>query len=95
MPNEEDTKINKTSISNSESYEEIGEFWGNHSLDTYWSETEEVTFEIDLKPNNRLAYYGIEENLSDKLLLLAKSKGISAKALLNSWIEEKLEQESA
>ena len=95
MPNEEDTKINKTSISNSESYEEIGEFWDNNSLDTYWSETEEVAFEINLELNNRLAYYGIEENLSDKLLLLAKSKGISAKALLSSWIEEKLEQESA
>lgn len=93
MQNEEDIKTNKSSIS--DSYEEIGEFWDSHSLDTYWSETEEVTFQINLEPNNRLTYYGVEEDLSNKLLLIAKNKGISAKALLNSWIEEKLEQESA
>lgn len=90
MQNEEDIKTNKSSIS--DSYEEIGEFWDSHSLDTYWSETEEVTFQINLEPNNRLTYYGVEEDLSNKLLLIAKNKGISAKALLNSWIEEKLEQ---
>ena len=92
MPNEEDIKTNKSSISDSDSYEEIGEFWDSHSLDTYWSETEEVTFQINLEPNNRLAYYGVEEKLSDKLISIAKEKGISAKALLNLWIEEKLEQ---
>ena len=90
MQNEEDIKTNKSSIS--DSYEEIGEFWDSHSLDTYWSETEEVTFQINLEPNNRLAYYGVEEKLSDKLISIAKEKGISAKALLNLWIEEKLEQ---
>ena len=95
MPKEEDIKTNKISISNCDSYEEIGEFWDNHSLDTYWSQTEEATFQINLQSNERLTYYGIEENLSDKLLTIAKSKGVSAKALLNSWIEEKLEQESA
>ena len=95
MPNEEDIKINKSSISNCDSYEAIGEFWDSHSLDSYWSETEEAVFQIELESNNRLAYYGIEEDLSDKLLSIAKGKGISAKALLNSWIAERLEQESA
>ena len=94
MQNEEDIKINRSSISNCNSYEEIGEFWDDHSLDAYWSETQEATFKINLEPNNRLTYYGIEEDLSDKLLSIAKSKGVSAKALLNSWIEEKLEHES-
>lgn len=95
MPKEEDFKINKSSISKSSSYEEIGEFWDEHSLDEFWSETEKATFQIKIEPNEKLTYYGIDENLSDKILSIAKSKGISAKTLLNSWIEEKLEQESA
>ena len=95
MPKEEDTKINKSSISNSSSYEEMGEFWDEHSLDEYWLETEKVDFEINLRPNKRLTYYGIDENLSNKILSVAKRKGISAKTLLSSWIEEKLKQESA
>lgn len=95
MPKEKDTKIDKTSISNASSYEEIGEFWDKNSLDTFWLDTEEATFQVNFKPNDRLTYYGINENLSEQISSIAKEKGISAKELLNSWIEEKLAQESA
>ena len=95
MPKEKDTKTDKSSISNASSYEEIGEFWDEHSLDEYWSETEEVDFQINLRSNDRLTYYGIDENLSNKILSVAKRRGVSAETLLSSWIEEKLKQESA
>ena len=95
MPKEKDTKIDKSSISNAITYEEIGEFWDENSLDAFWSDTEDVTFQVNLNLNNRLTYYGINENLSEQLSSIAKQKGISAKELLNSWIQEKLAQESA
>ena len=95
MPKEKDTKTDKSSISNASSYEEIGEFWDENSLDTFWSDTEEVTFQVNLTPDERLTYYGINENLSEQLSSIAQEKGVSGKELLNDWIKEKLEQESA
>lgn len=95
MQKEKDTKKDKSSISDASSYEEIGEFWDENSLDTFWSDTEEVVFQVKLRPDDRLTYYGINENLSEKLSSIAKKRGISAKELLNSWVQEKLEQESA
>ena len=37
---------NKSSISQAQSYEEMGEFWDNHDLGDYWEETYPVKFEI-------------------------------------------------
>ena len=41
-------KKNKTSISNTTSYEEIGEFWDNHSLSDFEDQTKEVSFDVEL-----------------------------------------------
>lgn len=95
MPKERDTEIDRTSISKASSYEEIGEFWDENSLDTFWSETEEATFQININSDDRLTYYGVDEKLSNQLSSIAEAKGISAKDLLNNWIQERLEQESA
>ncbi len=43
---------NKSSISEAESYGQIGEFWDAHDLSEVWDETEEVNFEIDLQSEN-------------------------------------------
>ena len=34
--------------------EEIGEFWDNHSLADYWDETNEVDFQVNLKPKSTI-----------------------------------------
>ena len=34
--------------------EEIGEFWDTHSLADYWDETNEVDFQVNLKPKHNL-----------------------------------------
>lgn len=38
---------NKSSISQAQSYEAIGEFWDTHDLGDYWPETYPVEFEIE------------------------------------------------
>ncbi len=35
--------------------EEIGEFWDTHSLADYWDNTQEVEFQINLKPGQNLS----------------------------------------
>ena len=75
--------------------EGIGASEDENSLDGFWSQTEEADFQVELNSGDRLTYYGISENLSEQLLSIAKQKDISAKELLSSWIQEKLEQETA
>ena len=33
--------------------EDIGEFWDTHSLTDYWDETQEVEFQVNLKPQQK------------------------------------------
>lgn len=84
---------NKSSISKAESYQQIAEYWDTRDLSEVWDETEEADFEVDLKSN--VFYYAVETSLSSKLHLLAREKGISAETLVNLWLQEKVNQETA
>ncbi|MGK7927004.1 MAG: CopG family antitoxin [Spirulina sp.] len=94
MQSDENTKINKSSISQATSYEEIGEFWDEHGLDEYWEHTYPVEFEFELRPNTgNKVYYGLDMKLSQQLLSLAKKRDMSHEELLNLWVREKLQEE--
>jgi hypothetical protein len=73
MPNEEDTNQGKSSISKVSSYEEIGEFWDEHSLDEYWDQTYPVEFTINLGAKSKVIYYGIDKSLAEKIHSVAES----------------------
>lgn len=93
MPNQEDTNQGKSSISKASSYEEIAEFWDEHSLDEYWDRTYPVEFTINLGAKSKVIYYGIDKSLSEKIHSVAESRGMSAENLLSLWVEEKLPDE--
>ena len=80
----------KSSLSQAESYEEIGAFWDDHDLADYWDRTEPVTFEVDIQ--SETTYYALPGRLSERLREAAKCRGISPRKLLNTWIEEKLRE---
>jgi hypothetical protein len=82
----------KSSISQAESYQAIGEFWDSHDLGDFWDHTEPAAFEVDI--NAETTYYPLEKNLSRKLRSLAEQRGISAETLLNLWVQEKMVQET-
>lgn len=93
MLNEEDTNASRSAISEAESYQQIGEFWDNHDLADYWEQTQPVQFTVNLYSNT--IYYRLDTSLSDEIRSLAQRRGISAEMLLNSWVQEKLQQERA
>lgn len=95
MPNEENTKMARSSISNATSYEEIGEFWDEHDTADYWEQTYPVEFTINLGSKSQVTYYGIAKSLSEKISAVAERKGISAENLLNLWVQEKSQEEIA
>jgi CopG antitoxin of type II toxin-antitoxin system len=84
---------NKSSLSEAQSYKEIGEFWDNHDLTDYWDHTKPVEFEVEIE--SEATYFPVETSLSAKLVSLAKQRGVSPETLLNLWIQEKVKEEAA
>jgi hypothetical protein len=82
---------NKSSISQAQSYQEIGEFWDTHDVTDYWEHTKPVEFEIDIQSEAR--YCALERDLVSKLKKIAWQKGVSIETLVNLWVKERLTQE--
>ncbi len=82
---------NKSSISQAQSYQEIGEFWDTHDVTDYWEETEPVEFEVDIQSEVR--YCALERTLVSQVSEIAWQKGVSIETLVNLWIQEKVKEE--
>ena len=80
----------KSSISEAQSYMDIGEFWDTHDLADYWDRTEPAEFEVDVL--SEITYYALDRKLSEDVRALARKRGVSADTLLNLWVQEKLQQ---
>jgi hypothetical protein len=84
---------NKSSISDAQSYVEMGEYWDSHSLVDVWDQTEPVQFEVAIRSG--ATYYAVDSELSRHLRDLAHRRGVSAQTLLNLWVQEKVIQSDA
>ena len=80
----------KSSISEAQSYRDIGEFWDTHDLADYWDRTEPAEFDVDVL--SEITYYALDRKLSEDVRSLARKRGVSADTLLNLWVQEKLQQ---
>jgi len=83
----------KTSISQEQSYQGIGEFWDSHDLAEFWEQTEPAEFEADIR--FAATYYPLEKSLAAQLRSIAEQHGVSAETLLNLWVREKVTQEES
>ena len=79
----------KTSISKARSYKEIGAFWDEHDA-TEFGEQIETEFDVDI--HNQARYYPVDNNFTNRIRQLAEKHGISEVTLINSWIQEKINQ---
>lgn len=82
---------NKSSISQVQSYQEIGEFWDTHDVTEYWKDTEPVEFEVNIQSEVR--YCALERTLVSQVNEIARQKGVSVETLVNLWIQEKIKEE--
>lgn len=83
----------KSSISQAETYQEIGEYWDSHDLSEISDEDQPSDFVVSRYKNTK--YYPIEKIISEKLHIVAQQRGISAETLVNLWLQEKITQEAA
>jgi len=81
-------KKNKTSISKTTNYRQIGEFWDSHSLADYWDKTKPAEFKVQIE--SEVTFYPVANDLASQIRKMAKQKKIRPESLLNLWIEEKL-----
>ena len=79
----------KTSISNANTYQDIGEFWDGHDAAEFGEQTE-VEFDVGIQSQRR--YYSLDNHLSKQLRRIARVRGISEETLLNMWVQEKINQ---
>lgn len=70
------------------SYEAIADYWDTHELSDENSEPAEL--EVDLQ--RPTTYFPIEKKLADQLKTAAAAQGISSRALLRKWVEQKIEE---
>lgn len=82
---------NRSSISQAQSYQEIGEFWDTHDVTDYWEYTAPVEFEIDIQSEAR--YCALERDLVNQVSKIAWQKGVSVETLVNLWVREKVAEE--
>ena len=82
---------NKRSISQGQSYREIGEFWDSHDVTDYWAQTEPVEFEVDIQSD--VSYFALEQSLAVGLVKIARQRGVSLETLVNLWLQQKLDAE--
>ncbi len=74
-----------------ESYEQIADFWDNHSLADYWDQTEPAEFEI--VPGARRRYLvAIDPDILSRVRRLARQRGLNTESLVNLFLEQHLHQ---
>jgi len=82
---------NKSGISRSSTYREMGEFWDSHDATDFLDEGGEV--QMDVQIESEATYYALEKRLSERLQKAAKKHGVSSDTLMNMWLQERLESE--
>ena len=80
-------KAQLTSVSQSRTLDEIGEYWDTHSLDDHWDKTHEVEFEMTAQRRRRVI---VEPQIYKELETEARLRGIVPETLVNLWLAEKL-----
>ena len=83
-------KRSTSSLSQGESYREIGEFWDSHDLDAFWDQTTEADFSVDIR--SEVTYYAIDKSLSQQIQDMARKRGIAADTLINLIVQEKIQE---
>ncbi|PKO20596.1 MAG: hypothetical protein CVU38_19275 [Chloroflexi bacterium HGW-Chloroflexi-1] len=78
----------RSSISQAQSYQEMGKFWDTHDLTQFWDQTAPAEIEVDIQ--SEVTYYPVDVTLSTRLAEAARRRGISAETLLNLWVQERL-----
>lgn len=80
-----------TSISQSQSDKEIGEYWDSHSLGDNWDQTQEADIEVRAQRRRRIT---LDPELYGDIESQAHIRGVAPETLINLWLKERLQSNS-
>ena len=82
----------KSRIPDFKSYEKEANFWDTHDITDFEDETEdvEIVFALD-KPKEETLIVRLQKNLKEKLVKLAKRRGVSLSTLARILLTERLQ----
>ena len=76
----------RSSISQAQSLEEMGEFWDTHDFTEFDGNAPDVEFTV-------ASSIAIEANLLSAVEQQARLRGVSVETLVNLWLQEKLAEQ--
>lgn len=82
--------IQKTSIPQTDSIEELARFWDTHDVTDFAEELEEVTDPVFAQHNGTTVTIELPTKEFDALQRLAHEEQVDSTALLRTWVLEKL-----
>jgi len=85
-------KRGKSSISKVKTYREIGDFWDTHDLSDFWDQTKRADFDVNIE--SEITYYSLDKKLAKEVQSIAQKRGVSADALINLWVQEKIQEQN-
>ena len=77
----------RSSISQADTLEEMGEFWDEHDFTEYDTDAPDVEFTV-------LSTVAIEPDLLAALERQAQRRGVSVETLINLWLQEKVVEQT-
>lgn len=77
-----------TSISRADSGRKIGEFWDRHDFTEFDTDTPDASFEVTCTAPVKL-------ELLSEIEMEAAKRGVKVEALVNLWLQRKLDEEAA
>lgn len=68
-----------SAVSETDSYQEIGEYWDTHDLGDIWEQTKPASFEVEIQ--SEAIYYAVEPNLATQISDIARARHLIREAL--------------
>jgi hypothetical protein len=88
----ETDSVKQTPISKAQTWDEVADYWDNHSLADHWDETREAHFEVRAKRRRRIT---VDPEVYSQIEAQARVRGISPETLINLWLVEHLKKDQA
>ena len=81
--------MQRTRISKARSWEEIADFWDDHSLADYWEQTHQVEFQVRADRRRRVT---LDPEVYAQVETQALARGLLPETLVNLWLAERLQK---
>lgn len=82
--------MSKTEIPQTDSIQELAQFWQTHDLTDFEDELEEVTEQVFEQTPETVLIFRLPSSEAELIRRMAKAEGVEQSALVRQWVLEKI-----